>query len=158
MSLYQRILVPVDGSDTSNKGLEEAIEVAALTKGQIRVMTIIDELSFALAMDAYAGQMDDWTQSMRGNAEKVLTEAQDKAQAAGVPSSTTLRESAGARVSEHVLAEAQSWEADLIVLGTHGRRGLGRLLLGSDAEAVLRQSTVPVLLVRHVEMESASKK
>ena len=52
------------------------------------------------------------------------------------------------RSSDLVIAKAKEWGAQLIVLGTHGRRGVGRMLLGSDAEQVLRQSPVPVLLVR----------
>jgi len=151
--MYQRILVPVDGSPTSERGLAEAIHLAALTKGQIRILNVIDELSFALAMDAYAGQIDDWTNTLRENAARALTNAQAQAEAAGVPVETTLRESLGGRVADHILSEASSWKADLIVLGTHGRRGLGRLLLGSDAETVLRQSSVPVLLVRYSESE-----
>jgi nucleotide-binding universal stress UspA family protein len=61
---------------------------------------------------------------------------------------SVLDDTLGGRISDRVLAQAQQWPAQLIVIGTHGRRGVGRLLLGSDAEQVLRQAPVPVLLVR----------
>jgi nucleotide-binding universal stress UspA family protein len=59
------------------------------------------------------------------------------------------------RVSEVVVEQAKVWRADLIVLGTHGRRGVGRFLLGSDAEQVARTASVPVLLVRASDVEEA---
>jgi nucleotide-binding universal stress UspA family protein len=60
----------------------------------------------------------------------------------------TLREMLAGRVFEQVLEEADAWKADLIVIGTHGRRGVRRMFLGSDAEQILRSASVPVLLVR----------
>ncbi len=59
-AIYQRILVPLDGSETSQLGLQEAIRVAQTTQGELRLFHVIDDLSFALAMDAYAGQTGDW--------------------------------------------------------------------------------------------------
>ena len=70
---------------------------------------------------------------------------------AGVPADTRLVEASGARLGETVASEARAWEADLVVVGTHGRRGLGRVLLGSGAEQVIRQAPVPVLAVRDPE-------
>ena len=68
--------------------------------------------------------------------------------AAGVPVETALVESQGERVSEIVVEQARAWPADLIVIGTHGRRGVDRVLMGSDAEQIARRAPVPVLLVR----------
>lgn len=61
---------------------------------------------------------------------------------------TVLLETLGHRVAELIIKQAKKWRADVIVLGTHGRRGLARVLMGSDAEIVVRESPVPVLLVR----------
>ena len=69
----------------------------------------------------------------------------------GVKAAASLVESRGRPVSDVILDEARKWRADLIVMGTHGRRGVNRLLLGSDAERVLRSAPVPVLLVRPEE-------
>ncbi|HSV78197.1 MAG TPA: universal stress protein [Ramlibacter sp.] len=149
--MYQRILVPFDGSDTSTRGLEEAIGLARLTQGHLRVFHVIDEMSFALAMDAYAGYRGDWLNTLRDQGAAMLAAAQAKAQAAGVQAETVLRDRFNTRVADLVASEATTWPADLIVVGTHGRRGIGRLVLGSAAEHILRIAPVPVLLVRAPE-------
>lgn len=154
--MYQKILVPVDGSDTSVRGVEEAIRLAQLTKGRLRFLHAIDELSFALSMDAYAGYAGDWLKSLREGGAKVLDAAREMARAAGVEAEVVLQDSFNGKVAELVAAEAIRWPADLIVLGTHGRRGVGRLFLGSGAENILRTAPVPVLLVRAPEAAAAA--
>ncbi|MFT4267455.1 MAG: universal stress protein [Xenophilus sp.] len=149
--MYQRILVPVDGSATSREGLDEAIRLARLTGGQLRLIHVVDELSLAVGMGAYAGPIEGWADELRAAGQKVLDEAGAAAKAAGVPFDTALNDNIGAPVTDVVLHEAQRWPAELLVLGTHGRRGVGRLLLGSSAEAIVRAATVPVLLVRAPE-------
>jgi nucleotide-binding universal stress UspA family protein len=149
--MYQKILVPIDGSDTSTRGLEEAIRMAKLTKGRLRLFHAIDELSFALSMDAYAGYAGDWLNTLRDGGTQMLKDAKAKALAAGIDAEVVLHDSFNGKVAELVAAEAVNWPADLIVLGTHGRRGLGRMFLGSGAESILRTAPVPVLLVRSHE-------
>jgi nucleotide-binding universal stress UspA family protein len=155
--MYQRILVPIDGSSTSNRGLEEAIRLAKLTQGRLRLFHVIDELSFALAMDAYAGYAGDWLKVLRENGAQILEAGRSTAQAAGVEVETVLHDSFTGSVHELVTAEAGSWPADLIVLGTHGRRGVGRVVMGSSAEHIVRYAPVPVLLVRAPETESKAE-
>lgn len=152
--MYQRILVPVDGSPTSQRGLDEAIRLARLTTGHLRLIHVIDELSFALAMDAYSGYSGDWLNVLREAGQRVLDDAKAVAETAGVDAETVLCDSFAGSVHEQVTAEASRWPAELIVLGTHGRRGVGRLVLGSSAEHILRFAPVPVLLVRAPESES----
>ena len=149
--MYQRILVPFDGSDTSTRGLDEAIGLAQLTHGRLRVFHAIDEMSFALAMDAYAGYRGDWLDTLREQGATMLAAAKAKAEAAGVQVETVLLDGFNTRVADLVAREATTWHADLIVVGTHGRRGIGRLVLGSAAEHILRIAPVPVLLVRAPE-------
>lgn len=148
MTIYQRILVPIDGSDTSTLGLDEAVRLAKLTGATLRVMHAIDDLSFSLALDAHAGRPGEWLRELHQEATKLLDGAVRAATEAGVKAEGILREGFNDRIADVVAAEAKSWQADLIVLGTHGRRGLQRLMLGSDAEAILRSAPVPVLLVR----------
>ena len=148
MTIYQRILVPIDGSETAQCGLQEAIRLAKAGGGQLRLFHVIDDLSFALAMDAYAGQQGDWLATMREAGTRLVNDAKSAAAAAGVKAEGVLYESASTRLADAVAAEAAKWQADLIVLGTHGRRGVGRLLLGSGAESVLRSAPIPVLVVR----------
>ncbi len=153
--MYQRIFVPVDGSDCSNQGLAEAIAVAKLTGGQIRLAHVIDEPFVAIGVDgAMAGGADIFS-VVREGARQVLADASDTARKAGVAVDDELLDSFDGRLCDLVVKAARAWSADLIVIGTHGRRGAGRLLLGSDAEQILRLSPVPVLLVRREAPEAA---
>lgn len=149
--MYQRILVPIDGSPTSKHGVQEAIRMAKLTGGKLRFLHVVDDTSVALSFSAYAGNTSDWLEKLHQDGECVLTDARAVAASAGVEVETVLRDNFALPVHEPIVAEADAWRADLIVLGTHGRRGIGRVMLGSSAENVLRRSPVPVLLVRSPE-------
>ena len=149
--MYQRILVPVDGSPTSNRGLAEAIALAKLTGGYLRLIHVVDNLSITTAMDGYTAYSAEVFESLRAGGAEIIEAARATVAAAGVNIETVLHDNFEGSVHELVIAEADSWKADLIVLGTHGRRGIGRMLLGSSAEYILRIATVPVLLVRAPE-------
>jgi nucleotide-binding universal stress UspA family protein len=92
--------------------------------------------------------MPDLIYKLLDRGKEILNEASEQARMSGVKVESVLRESAERRVSDLILDEAKTWASDLIVMGTHGRRGLSLLALGSDAESVVRNSPVPVLLVR----------
>ncbi|MFF7056460.1 universal stress protein [Achromobacter spanius] len=146
--MYKRILVPIDGSPTAEAGLKEAIRMAQLMQASLRMIHVVDELSFALTVDAYryhAGELLDLT---RKNGAKLLETAVNTARAAGVEADSVLYENLDRTVHQRVMDEADDWKADLIVLGTHGRRGVRRAVLGSSAETIMRGAAVPVLLVR----------
>lgn len=145
--MYQRILVPVDGSPTSDLGLAEAIKLAKLTGGRLCLLHVIDELSLARSTSAYGGYSTDWLAEMRASGAKVLADAHTTALTAGISAEERLADNFQGAVHEVVCAEAASWPADVIVIGTHGRRGVSRLVMGSSAEHIARQSPVPVLLV-----------
>ena len=146
--MYQRILVPIDGSPTAARGLDEAIALARLTGATLRLLYVLDELVFVTGFECGATYIEDVLPKLKEAGEQILAGGKARVEAAGLVADTRLKECLGARTSEIVVAEADDWRADLIVLGTHGRRGVGRLLLGSDAEQVLRTAHVPVLLVR----------
>jgi len=144
--MYKRILVGVDGSAASDRGLDEAIRFAKATGGQLLIVHVVNEL---IAGNYVASlSYDKVIDSLRDAGKRALEEAAAKARSANVPCEQKLLEALGERTADQIVKEARSWPADLIVLGTHGRRGLKRLALGSDAELVLRMSPVPVLLVR----------
>jgi nucleotide-binding universal stress UspA family protein len=152
--MYQRILVPVDGSTTSSLGLDEAIKLAKLTGGSLRLIHVVDALTLTagfLVPSAYYA--DEVTPQKKEVGEQILEQARTRVAASGVKVDTFLFDSKLPRVSETVIEQAKAWNADLIVIGTHGRRGVGRVLLGSDAEQILRMAPVPVLLVRAPEVE-----
>jgi nucleotide-binding universal stress UspA family protein len=147
--MYQRILVPVDGSPTSNRGLDEAMRLARLTGAQLRLVHVVDEVALALGSAApFGGYSGDMFTQLREGGEALLAEGRARVEAAGLPVDTVLSDTFSGRLCDQVVEQAQAWPADLIVIGTHGRRGVGRLLMGSDAEQVLRHAPVPVLLVR----------
>ncbi len=91
------------------------------------------------------------TDILRNNGKKVLKKAEESAYKAGVMADSKMVEVIGGRISKYVLSQAEEWPADLIVMGTHGLRGIERLVMGSDAETVVRTSPVPVLLVRNTQ-------
>ncbi|HSV84905.1 MAG TPA: universal stress protein [Ramlibacter sp.] len=142
--MFKRILVPVDGSETSTKALVAALELARNTGGRVRILHSLDELAYVSGFDYGA----DLMRIARDQAGKVLGDALDVARSAGIPADSRLVEAPGQRLGEVVADEAQVWEADLIVVGTHGRRGVSRTLLGSGAEQVIRLAPVPVLSIR----------
>lgn len=146
--MYQRILVPVDGSPTSQKGLDEAARLAKLTGARLRLLYVVDELMFVSNIQEYSSYSADLAQLLKDAGEDILRTSQQRAQAAVPLVDTVLIESVGGRVGDVIVEQARQWQADLIVLGTHGRRGVRRFVLGSDAEHVVRVADVPVLLVR----------
>lgn len=160
--MYRRILVPVDGSDASMVGLAHAIGLARDQKARLRIINVVDDLVIApLMMEPSSGaDLSVILDSVRSEGKKVLEEAAALAAKEGVRAETAQLESRGRPVSNVILSEVKRSKADVIVMGTHGRRGLNRLLLGSDAERVLREAAVPVLLTRQkvVRPRSAGRK
>ena len=149
MSAYRRILVAVDGSATSNKGLREAIRLARAGRARLFIVHVVDEFQAFAAMDAMvAAPMVDLVPWLREGGKRVLAKAVGVALKQKVRAKGVLREMIGGPAAGPIVREARKVRADLIVLGTHGRRGVRRLVLGSDAEQVVRTASVPVLLVR----------
>lgn len=149
--MYQRILVPIDGSTTSNRGLDEAIKLAKLTGASIRLIHVLDTLVFATGAELYGIYAGELMPKMKESGEKILEEGKARVVQQGVQVETQLFDNVANRLCDTVLEQVKTWGADLIVIGTHGRRGVGRMLLGSDAEQVVRTASVPVLLVRAPE-------
>jgi nucleotide-binding universal stress UspA family protein len=156
--MYQKILVPVDGSPTSARGLQEAIKLAKLTGARLRLLHVVDQISFASGMEAASMMTGEMLQLLREGGETLLKKAEARVQKAGVRVDTVLCDSFAGRVCDLVVEQATAWRADLIVLGTHGRRGFSRLMMGSDAEMIVRLATMPVLLVRGKEAAAAEAK
>ena len=147
MPNYQRILVPVDGSATALQALATAIEFASSAGGRLLAVHAMEELAFVAGMD-YSGQL---ITVAREAGEKSLQEAAQRARDAGVDAETRLLEHTANRLGDSIAQCAREWKADLIVVGTHGRRGIGRILLGSGAEQIIRLAPVPVLVIRASE-------
>ncbi len=146
--MFKRILVPLDGSETSNKALVAALQLARQGGGRVRLMHVIEEMAYLSGFDQYGGYSGDLVRIMRENGTKILDDGMAIAQSAGVEADQMLVDKFGERVGEMVSDTAKRWNADLIVVGTHGRRGIGRVLVGSGAEQIIRLAPVPVLVIR----------
>jgi nucleotide-binding universal stress UspA family protein len=145
--MYKKILVAIDGSATSLRGLNEAIRLARATGGRLMLVHVVQELVIA-SEDPTGATYTRVIDSLRSVGASVLAQATSTVQQADVPCEEKLVQTIGGSVADEIVKQAKLWSADLIVLGTHGRRGLKRLAMGSDAELVVRLASVPVLLVR----------
>ena len=145
--MYKRILVPVDGSEASRKGLDQAIKLAKSTGAKLKLVHVVNELLFdpGYVPSLYS---EPAIRALREAGQAVLRASVDEATAQAMTPESELIETLGIRAADAIVDQAGQWPADLIVMGTHGRRGLQRLAMGSDAELVLRRSPVPVLMVR----------
>lgn len=155
--MYRKILVPVDGSEISARGLKEAIKLAISQHSQIRLLHIANDriVDSGYGDSSYGGQV---IECARENGQKVLSGAVTLARQHGLEAETVLVESTGGPAAAMIVTEAREWPADLIVMGTHGRRGLRRLAMGSDAESVVRNTQLPVLLVHGASRETTGER
>jgi nucleotide-binding universal stress UspA family protein len=145
--MYKRILVPTDGSETANAGLREACKLAKDQQAHLRVVHVVDEI-LAVSPELYGSMYDRIVENLRQAGTEVLAHAEALAHKHGLAVEKQLVEAMGRQVGELVIKVAEDWRPDLIVCGTHGRRGLRRIVMGSDAEYIVRHSPVPVLLIR----------
>jgi nucleotide-binding universal stress UspA family protein len=142
--MYEHILVPVDGSPTGRIALEHAIALAKEQKAQLRLLYVVEQMPPWAAAE---GQMDI-TDALTESGKAILAEALALARKEGIDSNGAIVDQSAKRVARVIADEAEKWPADLIVMGTHGRRGIDLLILGSVAEGVVRTAKAPVLLIR----------
>jgi nucleotide-binding universal stress UspA family protein len=154
--MYKRILVAIDGSVTSDLALREATGLAKDQNATLRLVHVVDvtppaymtsEIASPLALQF---PLAEYQKAMQETGEKLLTTRAATAREAGVNVDTKLITIGmlGERIYEAIEEESKRWPANLVVVGTEGRRGFQRLVIGSVAEGLVRISTKPVLLVR----------
>ncbi|MBS0588577.1 MAG: universal stress protein [Proteobacteria bacterium] len=144
--MYQQILVPIDGSATSERALDEAIKFARQQNARVEIVHVLEDIWY-FDSENYLNYAE-LVHAMKCSGEKMLAQAQTKLQQAGVAVETKLLEAHGERIANVITAEAKNNKADLIMIGTHGRSGFSHMLLGSVAEGVVRTAHIPVLLIR----------
>lgn len=144
---YQHILVPVDGSVISFSAVKHAVNLAQVCNSQLTLISIIAEDPFK-HVDFYPSSvmMKDYFLQAYANAEEALKEARDLAQEYNVETSTHIVK--GQVSGEGVVEASEQFHADLIVMGSHGRKGLSKFFLGSFAQDVLKQTSIPVLIIK----------
>lgn len=146
--MYKKILIAVDGSETSKKALDAALQMAKESGGRVQLIHVVNELSYFSGYESYGAQLAEVIEIAQKVGHKILDDAMDAATVAGVAAERVFVKKYGEALGDSVAAAATRFGADLIVVGTHGRRGMGRLLLGSGAEQIIRFAPIPVLVVR----------
>jgi nucleotide-binding universal stress UspA family protein len=148
--MYQKIFVAIDDSPTSQKALSEAIDLAKNSNAALCIAHAADESLLAqhgMGLGSYI-DVERTKQAIRDTSQTLLADAAQKAAATGLTAETRLLEASDKRVAEQISAGAEAFGADLIVIGTHGRRGFARLLVGSVAENLMRIAHTSLLMVR----------
>lgn len=140
--MYGTILVPIDGSDQSDAALDHAVDLARHHGSEVHLLYVADTNRDSLSMQG--GRIVD---ALEREGDRIVSEAVERVEA-GIDVVDTVE--TGDPV-ETILDYAGSVGADLVVMGTHGRRGLDRYLLGSTTERVIRASPIPVLAIRSGE-------
>lgn len=148
--MYDKILVPIDGSPTALRGFEEAVALARALKSKLVLLHVIDVFPIAVEM-VPTSNWEDIVDSLRKHGQGLLDTGCKTAADHGVSAEPRLVEARTERVADTIVQEAHDAGCDLVVMGTHGRRGFSRVMVGSDAELVVRHCPIPVLLVRHPE-------
>jgi nucleotide-binding universal stress UspA family protein len=144
--MFNNILVALDGSECSHKALDMAVRLAKEQGARCTVCTVVDVVRAAASMTFATGDIvNEWIATLNKDARQIESEAIAKYAASGVAIETKVLEG---YPSSALLDVAKNKKADLIVMGSHGRTGLKRLWLGSIAESVVREATIPILIVR----------
>jgi nucleotide-binding universal stress UspA family protein len=144
---YKKILVAVDGSDTSTLAMQEAINLAKDQQATLRIIYVSD--AFVVVGDGVRFDFEQYENAVRGHGLSILNKMESLAHKAGVPVESGIIENteSSTRIPEKIVQDSSAWHADLLVIGTHGRRGFSRLVLGSVAEGIIRMASTPVLLI-----------
>ncbi|WP_035056990.1 universal stress protein [Andreprevotia chitinilytica] len=145
--MYQKILVPVDDSDTCAAALKEASRFAKDQRASVRLVHVIDLAQFAWSANEFL-DVPQLQEALRRAGQRTLDTQRDRLKEEGVEAETELLEAWGGNLAKTIVEDAAKWGAELIVMGTHGYGGLTHLLLGSVAEGVMHQTPIPVLLIR----------
>ena len=156
--MYKRILVAIDGSNTSDLALREAVRLAKDQHAMLRLVHIVDITpAYTTVEEPYP--FAEYQRILQEEGEKLLANRAATVRETGVESDSKLIiiQVFGERIYDAIEEQSKQWPADLIVVGTHGRRGVRHLILGSVAEGVIRVATKPVLLIRGASEEEAKK-
>jgi nucleotide-binding universal stress UspA family protein len=147
--MYKKIMVAIDGSDISAIVLQEAIKLADSQKAHLRVVHVVDE-----RVACYGGPGFDFAliaESLQKEGQNIIDHAFEsikKQPSVKYDSALLELKPFQGRIAEVIVEEVDRWNADLLVLGTHGRSGFSHLFIGSVAEQVIRIATTPMMLIK----------
>lgn len=152
--MFKHILAPVDGSETSMAALDKAIGLAQACGASVSAVYVIDPYPFTGVGSEFAYGQDQYLNAARAEARAAMDSADQRLQAAGVTHDTRVIESHA--VWRGILEAIDATGADLVVIGSHGRRGLERLVLGSVTQSVLSHTQITTLVVRTAQAAQAA--
>lgn len=144
--MFKRILVPTDGSELSDKAIKAAVDLAHTLKASLVGMTTLEPYSYSNLSEYRPETLDDYEARMDKAGVERLARVTDAASKAGVPVETVTVKSFSPY--EAIIDTAKASKCDLIVMASHGRRGLNAVLLGSETQKVLTHTTIPVMVFR----------
>lgn len=149
--MFERILVATDGSELAERGVEAAVELASKVGGELFIVTVTSLMpSYGIVMGAEwassPGAFEDFRKEMEDGAKKILESALNKAKQAGVKAQGIHAENQLAAAG--IVDAANEHNVSLIILASHGRRGVNRLILGSQASEVMAMSERPVMVIK----------
>ena len=144
--MYKNLLIATDGSELAQKAVEQGLALAKALGAQATAVTVTEHWASLVMGDGMVFPVEDYEQGCAANAEKILAGVSGAAKTAGIACKTV-------HVKDQFPADgiidcAQKLGCDLIVMASHGRRGVSRLLMGSQANSVVTHSTIPVLICR----------
>lgn len=149
--MYEWILVPTDGSDGAAKSMTEAFDLAEEMGGTIHALYVIDTRDYNTLSDAKWLTLEE---ELTETGEQALADIEEQAAARGIPIETAIERGIP---HEEILTHATDIDADVIVMGTHGRSGLRHFLMGSVTEKVIRSSDFPILVIRGMNDDHTNK-
>ena len=144
--MYQRILVPTDGSDISRKAVSHAIALARSVGARLYTVCVRDPFPYAAVSEIQAISPQEFLDAQEQIARMRVAAVGDECKAAGMTCEAHVVEAE--HPWEAIIDQARQHGCDLIVMASHGRRGVSALLLGSETQKVLTHTTIPVLIVR----------
>jgi nucleotide-binding universal stress UspA family protein len=145
--MYAHILIATDGSELAGRALEQGLALAKTLSSRVTIVTVTEPWTAAVSGEwAVAFPVEEYEKAAAANAAKILSQVRETTAGIGVDCDTVhIKDQYPA---EAIVEEAKARNCDLIVMGSHGRRGLARFVLGSQASRVLTHSTTPMLIVR----------
>jgi nucleotide-binding universal stress UspA family protein len=145
--MYKHILIASDGSELAGRAVEQGLTLAKTLNAKVTVITVTEPWTAAVSGEwAVAFPVEEYEKAAAANAKNILDAASEAAARIGIACETVHVKDEFA--AEGIVEEAKNRAADLIVMGSHGRRGLAKFVLGSQANRVLTHSTTPMLIVR----------
>lgn len=145
--MFKTILVPTDGSDLSEKAVQGAIELAKLAGGRIIAISVAEPYPFTPSVEgAFAPDLNLYEKQMQKYAEMHVQKVAETAAKAGVPCETHVAQSFNPY--EEIVRAAARYQCDVILMASHGRKGLNKLFIGSETQKVLAHSAIPVMVFR----------